>query len=162
MSLHSHDEISWFCIKETSAQPSFCFCSLFAVTVYYFKQYLFVLFKLYSILCTCLLGWLHRIQCAPPPLFLGMGGQFADLKRGLAKKMGGGGVFEGAGDTTMHTMVYKGPQKTTTKTKNFSVIHDIFTRNCVIYFMWKICSNRQWNKMLLWMCLIIFHMGSFI
>ena len=72
MSLHSHDEISWFCIKETSAQPSFCFCSLFA---------------------------------------------------------------EGAGDTTMHTMVYKGPQKTTTKTKNFSVIHDIFTRNCVIYFM---------------------------
>ena len=51
--------------------------------------------------------------------------------------MGGGGVFEGAGDTTMHTMVYKGPQKTTTKTKNFSVIHDIFTRNCVIYFMWK-------------------------
>lgn len=71
----------------------------------------------------------------PPPLFLGMGGQFADLKRGLAKKMGGGGVFEGADDTTMHTMVYKGPQKTTTKTKNFSVIHDIFTRNCVIYFM---------------------------
>ena len=65
------------------------------------------------------------------------GGQFADLKRGLAKKdgWGGGGVFEGAGDTTMHTMVYKGPQKATTKTKNFSVIHDIFTRNCVIYFM---------------------------
>ena len=77
--------------------------------------------------------------------FLGMGGQFADLKRSLAKKMGGGGVFEGAGDTTMHTMVYKGPQKTTTKTENFSVIHDIFTRNCVIYFMWK--THYFWDML---------------
>ena len=73
--------------------------------------------------------------CTPPPPLFRDGGTVCRFEEGFGKKDGGGGVFEGAGDTTMHTMVHKGPQKTTTKTKNFSVIHDIFTRNCVIYFM---------------------------
>ena len=46
----------------------------------------------------------------PPPLFLGMGGQFADLKRGLANKMGGGGCFWGS---RWHHNAHYGIQRTT-------------------------------------------------